>query len=243
MREKTIYCSNPKNFNDPWDCKPWFDLSLLDDVNEYSKVKDFITKQIRLAPQINPELLEEVIENSVGDRHCIENTLTSLFSRVADSHAKSFRIYCLTPYCENALMWAHYADRHTGICIEYDSTDQVFGGAWQVRYNNEFPELKFYEEAEDPMFQLLHKSDVWRYENEYRLISREPIGNPEFDDSPLGSVEGVFKLPENSLRSIIVGCAAPYQEIADLLRELSPSTKVKRAVRASHKYTLEIEHC
>jgi hypothetical protein len=30
LQEHRIWCSNPAHFNDPWDCKPYFDPALLD---------------------------------------------------------------------------------------------------------------------------------------------------------------------------------------------------------------------
>lgn len=87
----------------------------------------------------------------------------------------------------------------------------------------------------------MHKSDVWGYEDEYRVISREPTGRPEYDESPLGSLNGIFQIPQGSLKSIIVGCAGPYQEVVDLVKNLCPETQVKKAVRIPHRYTLEIE--
>ena len=36
--EKTIYCSNPKDFNDPWDCRPCFNKEALNDPKEYDRI-------------------------------------------------------------------------------------------------------------------------------------------------------------------------------------------------------------
>ena len=240
LSEKTIHCSNPQYFNDPWDCKPSFDSSLLKDPDELQKAREYLINKIQLNPTINIDLLNELSEGGTGSRVQIEKIITSVYEARPETLAKGFRIYCLTPDSTNSLMWAHYADKHKGICLEFDSTTRLFGGAWQVKYNNIYPEYRFYENS-DPMFELIHKSDIWEYENEYRIVSREPTGNPDFDDSPLGSIQGILKLPENSLTSIIVGCDAPYREISDVVRALAPDVKIKRAVRIPHRYSIEIE--
>ena len=36
--ESTIYCSNPKDFNDPWDCRPCFSKQVLNDPKEYDRI-------------------------------------------------------------------------------------------------------------------------------------------------------------------------------------------------------------
>lgn len=240
LTNKTIYCSNPKHFNDPWDCKPWYDTSMLDDPIEFEKAKDFVIKKYREGSNAPIDLQDQLIEK-LGEREFLKNILTGWFSNSSDSCAVSFRIYCLTPYCTNSLMWAHYADKHKGVCLEFDSTGRLFGGAWQVKYNDVFQGERFYEMDFDPMFRLLHKSDVWKYEDEYRIVSREPTGELEYDESPLGSVEGVLKLPDGTLKSIIVGCAGPYEVVADLVKNLCPEIQVKKANRIPHRYTLEIE--
>ena len=36
-----------------------------------------------------------------------------------------FRIFCLTPQNESLLMWAHYADSHRGICLQFRNTEPI----------------------------------------------------------------------------------------------------------------------
>ncbi len=36
LRNHRIYCSNPADFNDPWDCKPYFNPALHDDPVNHS---------------------------------------------------------------------------------------------------------------------------------------------------------------------------------------------------------------
>ena len=37
LRDNRIYCSNPVLFNDPWDCKPHFNMEILNDLAERQK--------------------------------------------------------------------------------------------------------------------------------------------------------------------------------------------------------------
>ena len=50
----------------------------------------------------------------------------------------SHRIYCLTPHPDSLLMWAHYGDKHKGVCLEFDSTLH-FGRAYRVKYADNLP--------------------------------------------------------------------------------------------------------
>jgi hypothetical protein len=37
VSDNTIYFSDPRSFNDPWDCKPWFIVDSLDDPGELER--------------------------------------------------------------------------------------------------------------------------------------------------------------------------------------------------------------
>src|SRR5580698_1814969 len=42
LRNHRIYCSNPADFNDPWDCKPFFDPDLTDDPAIRAKTVEYV---------------------------------------------------------------------------------------------------------------------------------------------------------------------------------------------------------
>jgi len=45
LSEKRILCSNPTNFNDPWDCKPFFDPASIDDSTQRAAWISFFREQ------------------------------------------------------------------------------------------------------------------------------------------------------------------------------------------------------
>ncbi len=86
-------------------------------------------------------------------------------------------------------MWSHYAKKHTGFCIEYDfsrsSQKNTYSLLSPVIYSNKRPSLSdeiikcFSEDGklivdENMLYKmylsLLTKSDLWKYEQEWRLI-------------------------------------------------------------------------
>ncbi|MEI0610070.1 DUF2971 domain-containing protein [Brachyspira pilosicoli] len=101
----------------------------------------------------------------------------------------NFRIACFTTDPYNILMWAHYANKHKGICIAYDIKEILndFDIAFKkVIYNTKITldedkeidnlfnmqnMLKIY--STDSMYPLdlfFTKHELWKYENEYKLI-------------------------------------------------------------------------
>ena len=86
-------------------------------------------------------------------------------------------VHCLTKNANNDLMWAHYGDRHRGICIEYDQLSNPFSKFQPVDYidmvhrvvvNN----VKHFEMSVESEFgkALRRKSRWWSNEKEYRYV-------------------------------------------------------------------------
>ena len=72
------------------------------------------------------------------------------------------------------MFWAHYADSHQGICIEFNSTCLPINTSHKVEYSNLYPILTYppsYNELD--LIPFLIKSDSWKYENEYRSFVME----------------------------------------------------------------------
>ena len=105
----------------------------------------------------------------------------------------NFQISCLTTNQYNILMWAHYANKHTGICIEYDiSKLSDIEGDYILRkveyntnltfdYNNELDnlfniknDLQYYStDSKYPIDIFFMKHKAWQYEDEYKLTYYE----------------------------------------------------------------------
>ena len=105
----------------------------------------------------------------------------------------------------NQLMWAHYANSYSGICIEYDfSQIKAFNGfIYPVKYNNRRPTLKMQDlgitissidgkaalnqkdaDMNAILSYLLFKNTCWAYEDEWRIINVGEEYTPMFIDLP-----------------------------------------------------------
>src|SRR5260370_34962522 len=88
---------------------------------------------------------------------------------------------------------------------------------------------------------LLIKSDVWHYEEEFRLIC------PRFTDikgHPLVMDGNYLSIGHNDLKSIIVGCQASDETISSIKRLVgvhAPTVIIRRAKRAPKRNRLIIE--
>lgn len=120
-----------------------------------------------------------------------------------------FRICCLCPdkimlgesetdSIENQLMWAHYANNHTGICVKYRIRQN---NMWVNKENSTFCFMDKIRYADKKISinditlddALLLKSTQWNYEHEYRIIHFNPTHSLK-DDVLLNdiSIEAVY---------------------------------------------------
>ena len=111
-----------------------------------------------------------------------------------------FKITCLSERMDSPLMWAHYANKHFGFCLEYDFTSTLIGPRYPdllsaqlmlfpVHYTETRPLLtktifnsknilSYLKTKQIPkitfekiMYELLSKSNEWDYEREWRILN------------------------------------------------------------------------
>jgi hypothetical protein len=233
LKNHRIRCSDPANFNDPWDGKPYFDPAHLNDPLARAATAEAITgtgglevdRMIAEVLRTNPEVFRAAM-------HDISVELPSFIS-------SNFGVYCLSPDPCLPLMWSHYARSHQGICLEFAVPNTKFVDAVQVQYQKEYPALSFHD-PERGFKMLLFKSDDWMYEREFRLICHRLA---DVKDAPLLMDGNYLSIGPTDLTSIIMGCQiidAAARTIRDLVQEHAPHVKVLQAQRAIDKYQIVI---
>ena len=163
-------------------------------------------------------------------------TNSALTSSVEEITADRWRIYCLTPHSESLLRWAHYADKHSGICFEFDATQEPFARAYQVLYNEALVALGP-DIFDDPRGMadgvLLSKSSKWEYEDAHtRTRSFQRSGILDHHGWRLPSAPGDHAYSDHR------GLQCRYERDSATSKRLRP--RVRRAVRMPHKYEIEI---
>lgn len=149
-----ITLSNPENFNDPMDpiLREWLIMQIRDaKINEDAKTFKLLKNALKH--------LRICSLSGYKESHCHDRLTIS---------ERQKQVY-------NPLMWAHYANSHKGICIEYEITPECL-----ARHNNDNELLRLcpcaYREHK-PMSDgitldnaLMAKASCWSYEEEARLI-------------------------------------------------------------------------
>jgi hypothetical protein len=129
-----------------------------------------------------------------------------------DALIQTLRVCCFSERNDNLLMWAHYADNHRGICLEYDIPDDVHEKTFmQIIYGESQPILKKVEvfPAGDPnagklslkkedVAVFLTKSADWAYEREWRTLR---ITDKLFEKGELHTIPGKLSAVYFGLRT------------------------------------------
>lgn len=127
LSKNQLYFSDPTEFNDPFDCKVYFDdkgtkeqwiqwhinnkfsrEEAIDRINKYFEAEDDL-----IYPRVNKEFHTQVRRSLHGD--------------LKKKGLK--RVCCFSGTCRSILMWSHYANSHQGICLRFRYEEDTVDGS------------------------------------------------------------------------------------------------------------------
>ncbi|MDE7088573.1 MAG: DUF2971 domain-containing protein [Prevotella sp.] len=187
----SVYFSAATDFNDPFELKYKLD-------SNYTK-DDWIAYFNKREPQREGcEALAEWYMNNPQKAH-------EFVSGSIEEQIKDTGILCLTTHNDNLLMWAHYADSHRGVCIEYVTMNHIMasGILKKVKYSNQYIRFNYIKEPDRLKKCIFHKSCQWSYENEYRIVRQ-------------GSVKEPIGIPPKAIKGIYFGCNCSDNKINEI---------------------------
>ena len=146
---------------------------------------DFLIKVSRLAKLAGMEIPQNEINN-------LYYQLNGGVKQVHNSLGESIGISCFSEAPTNLLMWSHYADKHSGVCVEYDFS-RMFSTVpnsllLPVSYSEKRPLLRldkimcqengkvildksrYAEIIPDVLKAIIIKGEIWSSEREWRHI-------------------------------------------------------------------------
>lgn len=241
LRENHIHCSNPENFNDPWDCKPYFDPSSVADPTQRQKWIAFFREQhTGLTSEQQANVVAQFGTEWYENNALLQQSIVKTTLNVCKDNAERFRVFCLTTKPTSLLMWAHYGNKHQGLCLEFDATAEKVWRARRVVYTDKLPlaNADYMKDHEALLAaSLLTKSAEWSYEDEYRLLARDGTIDPTFS---LATEGNFLNLPTGAITAVIAGSRAKIDTIREIVQKVAPGLPVKRAVQRPYEYHLDI---
>jgi len=98
---------------------------------------------------------------------------------IIDEIFKPYGILSLTDNCRNQAMWASYSNMYKGICLGFENLPKVKPIKY-IKQTSKVPELNLEElkiKDKDIEKILMSKYANWKYEQEYRMLSKEKFYN------------------------------------------------------------------
>lgn len=227
LASKTIWFTDLKNCNDPFEGTHKFIDNNDESINLAKKSANFVVNCPAFFNQISAQRIKEHAKQKTSD-------VLDFGSLSLSEHRKN-----RNPLLNN-LMWSHYADGLTGYCLKFNKNQLISSiyqiddisnilGKWAVKvlYSSRRPEYDMLKNN-DPIKIVSTKSDHWKYENEFRLFSRQT---------------GKHKYSPESLKEIILGQNMPEDQqklICDIAKENYRDVKFKQAVLQQDEYVIKI---
>lgn len=170
---------------------------------------------------------------AIGEKGELNSAIEDFSNHINHSTDNS-GIFALSRTPSDEIMWAHYANSHCGIVIEYDinlltrfSSKQHLH-CFDVRYSTCPPKFflkDFHLEARDAITTMLgHKSPKWAYEEEYRVVMDNTNGVIPHDYRAVKSITFGLKVP-NFVRATIYNMVK--DKVANFYEIIIPSKSYK----------------
>ena len=139
-------------------------------------------------------------------------------------------ITCLSELDDSLLMWAHYANNHRGMCVEYELMEinrQLNFTPIPVIYSEDracIRSLNLDTVGRDTtkvfLESLTTKSSEWSYEKEWRIIRDDSACGDRWNAEKKGALLDMIRPT-----SVILGCMAK-QEFSDTVQEFCKNNQI-----------------
>jgi hypothetical protein len=162
-----LWFARPIEFNDPFDCAPAVNTTLTDEglIATAISVADRRTRDDpeHVGAAMRAELIKNALE-APKDWVAIQAAAKKLMADIRGE----IGVLSLSAKPDDVLMWSHYGESHTGICLRFRvSESRLIQEAQPVRYQQERPVIDLIGDRENTMEKaLLHKASYssarWR---------------------------------------------------------------------------------
>ena len=222
---RRLHFSDPLTFNDPFDCAIGLDLRR--NATEQDWIDYFIHLVEEETPDTTPnERRKRALDNVKRERHkdpAFIDDAENYIRQIVREFGRNLGVLCLSSDPKSVMMWAHYADNHVGLVLQFDCHqmgDQNSGElrCFPVEYIASFPRIHDYLNAlrqskngdlRAAKLFLCRKSRDWKNEKEWRFFASTPNSNVEFNAPMLSGIVFGWKMSD-STRKLITAWTDEY---------------------------------
>ena len=271
LQDKLIRFSPAIVFNDPFEMQPFYEPrrrnndEILKSLGE-DDVKAVIEKiAVGVHSELPPEMQEVLSLEDMRTLaeitspfeielppNIVDGFVPGINNAVYGAFNEDIGVLPLSEKCDSLLMWAHYAQSHTGLVIGFDAEHEYFHQQLnssdelryirKVRYSDIRPKVNF-STLEDPTDILLVKSREWEYEQEWRML--RPLEDATETRVINNETIHLFSFPGACVKELILGYRTSLLDKIDIVRLLKNDeqyshVKLYDAVIDRRKYKLNM---
>ena len=170
------------------------------------------------------------------------NKTKIMLDSLLNEEISNSRILCLSRTRSNNIMWSHYSDKHTGVCIKIDTHKDFpfFTFPLKVEYKSKYPTENYIQarKKQSTIKTILGtKSIHWKYEKEIRIVKDKRVTT--FKN------EGLLEYNKDVLVEINFGLKSSIEDIM-LTREIiskfyNSKVKINKAKKMDLSFNLAFE--
>jgi hypothetical protein len=221
--------SRPTEFNDPFDMHCRF-VAAATEQEKFARFTTMVDEQMTHPASSTQKQI--AVNNLMAES---QQALEERFHLSVAGVRQTTGVHCFAGTPRSVLMWSHYADKHRGVCLQFDTSRDfpLLSQALPVTpvAGEDLPSVNFIVGFKDQILgMLISKHEGWEYEKERRIIWLDQGGR-------------YVDIRHDSLRSIILGLHVSDESIefiCELLAERAaaglPSVRVLRAHAHPTKY-------
>jgi len=187
ITDNELYFSNPRLFNDPFDCN-----TPINTATPLAEIKEWL---------YSAGVASADIDNYAN----LLQRNPNLMKDGADKALSKIGVCCFSTMDDSILQWSHYSDYHKGICLKFDISEDpdFFVIPIIVSYRKIMQHYNHFTQSEKIIEYLIQpKFHEWAYESEIRVVKSEALmlanGNMR-----------TFKYKDSALKEVIFGTKTP----------------------------------
>ena len=189
-------------------------------------------RRIKIARFEDLNDLFELLGVDAGDKE-----IRAAFLTTKEQINENRGLICFSKSWSNPLMWGHYAEKHTGMCLGFDVPDNPLATVIYAKrpLKIKIDPARILKQTEKLMEKLIRRKFInWKYEDEMRLF----VG---LDHDTVES--GKYFLPFSEdlmLREIILGprCELPIEGVRKIVADFKPRVVVLKSRMSYIRYAV-----
>ena len=237
----------PNRFNDLWDCAPRLKgekLRTLRRATEQIAVRELQATHSEKWRNL-PRKERRAIENSVRaqvrsiSRKASPQVIDQLNQEGQNLLSQDWGILSLASKPEDELMWAHYANDHTGFVVEFSTDSAAFSALGCPREVSYLDQQPWFEIGAPASGAFYVKSAKWKYECEWRIV--RSLSHCEKHNAADGTEIFLAAFAAPAVKSVILGVRTS-SKVCERVRQVSRTYgfAVRQIIRSTENWGLQI---